>query len=210
LHGTIEYVLEMLRHMINSNTAGRGNFFHESFTAVLERNLKDVFAAVGVGFEARNYAFADSHSGEEIALCAQSIFGMDADTLVWDFPMGDSSNFWRMMMYAYQAARIPGRPALLGMGIPGHNGRRERMLQKMEKLGMMTFHLDEDVVTEMKSAIPDTLGKSQTEIDQMPPFLRYMKCGGEIEAGEPGCGDHKFNLTACADRNDLAPWHPGW
>ena len=39
-----------------STAAGHGNLLNETYTAFLERAVKDVFAAVGIGFEARNYA----------------------------------------------------------------------------------------------------------------------------------------------------------
>ena len=40
----------------SSIAAGHGNLFNETYTAFLERGVKDVFAAVGIQFEARNHA----------------------------------------------------------------------------------------------------------------------------------------------------------
>jgi hypothetical protein len=40
----------------HSASAGHGNLFNETYTAFMERAVKDVFAAMGVGFEGRNYA----------------------------------------------------------------------------------------------------------------------------------------------------------
>ena len=40
----------------SSIAAGHGNLFNETYTAFLERGVKDVFAAVGIEFEARNHA----------------------------------------------------------------------------------------------------------------------------------------------------------
>jgi hypothetical protein len=40
----------------HSASAGHGNLFNETYTAFMERAVKDVFAAMGVDFEGRNYA----------------------------------------------------------------------------------------------------------------------------------------------------------
>ena len=42
-----------------SIAAGRGNLFNETYTAFLDRAVKDVFASVGIGFEARNHAIGE-------------------------------------------------------------------------------------------------------------------------------------------------------
>jgi hypothetical protein len=56
-----------------------------SYTAVLERAVKDAFEAVGLQFIGRNYAMGSSNAAPEIALCIDEIFGTDIDVLVWDF-----------------------------------------------------------------------------------------------------------------------------
>ncbi len=40
----------------HSASAGHGNLYNESYTAFMERDLKPVFEAIGIEFEARNYA----------------------------------------------------------------------------------------------------------------------------------------------------------
>jgi hypothetical protein len=40
----------------HSAAAGHGNLYNESYTAFLERDLQPVFEAIGIEFEARNYA----------------------------------------------------------------------------------------------------------------------------------------------------------
>ena len=40
----------------HSAAAGHGNLFNESYTAFLERDMKPVFAAIGMEFEGRNFA----------------------------------------------------------------------------------------------------------------------------------------------------------
>jgi hypothetical protein len=69
----------------HSVTAGHGNFVDESYTAVMERNVKSIFHAVGIDFVARNYAMSAAHSAPEAAWCIEEIFGNDLDVLVWDY-----------------------------------------------------------------------------------------------------------------------------
>jgi hypothetical protein len=61
----------------HSAAAGHGNFFNESYTAVLGRNVRNMFAAVGLRFEARNMAMGGTPSGHEIASCVKEVFGAD-------------------------------------------------------------------------------------------------------------------------------------
>lgn len=61
----------------HSAAAGHGNLYNESYTAFMERSVKPIFEAVGIGFEGRNYAMGGMRSGPEFALCQESIFGLD-------------------------------------------------------------------------------------------------------------------------------------
>ncbi len=69
----------------HSSAAGHGNFYDESYTAVLERNVKEIFEAVGIQFTGRNYAMGGSDAAPEAAWCNEEIFGTDLDVLVWDY-----------------------------------------------------------------------------------------------------------------------------
>jgi len=70
----------------HSSTAGHGNFYDESYTAVLERLVTPLFAALGISFEGRNYAMGGTVSSPETAACFEEIFGADdIDVAVWDF-----------------------------------------------------------------------------------------------------------------------------
>jgi hypothetical protein len=42
---------------------------------------------------------------------------------------------------------------------------------------------------------------SEEEVAAMPEFVRNLKCGKQIEKGDPGCGASKFNATMCNSRN---------
>lgn len=69
----------------HSSAAGHGNFYDESYTAVLEKNVQVVFDAVGMQFKGKNYAMGGSDSAPEAAWCNEEIFGTDLDVLVWDY-----------------------------------------------------------------------------------------------------------------------------
>jgi len=70
----------------HSSTAGHGNYFEESYTAVMERHVQSLFAAVGIAFEARNYAMGGTVSSPEAATCFEEIYGADEiDVAVWDY-----------------------------------------------------------------------------------------------------------------------------
>ena len=105
----------------HSATAGHGNFYDESYTAFLERAIKDVFAAVGINFVGRNYAMGGTSAAPEIALCIDEIFGQDIDVLVWDFGMTDGNAWHKQRLYHYQAGLNKGRP----VNIVFHAGTRQ-------------------------------------------------------------------------------------
>lgn len=206
--------------------------------------MKHIFAAIGINFVGKNYAMGGTASAPEVALCSQSIFGDDIDSLVWDYGMTDgdagmllfvqaivalpkllsitnqpvyananpflSISVWKMLLYFYHAALAQSRPAVLGIGIVGHGGRRDLTLQVMEDLGMTSFIMDEAVVKEMRDAVPDTFGKTDEEIALMPPYIRHLRCIEKFEAGDPGCDEDKFNMSLCTGRRFRTPWHPGW
>ena len=53
----------------------------------------------------------------------------------------------------------------------------------------------------MFPAFPDMFGMTDAEIEALPPCVQYFKCNGRIEEGDPGCGDKKFNMTICPERD---------
>ena len=69
----------------HSSAAGHGNFYDESYTAVMEKNVRVIFDAVGIQFTGRNYAMGGSDSAPEAAWCNEEIFGADLDVLSWDY-----------------------------------------------------------------------------------------------------------------------------
>jgi hypothetical protein len=71
----------------HSAAAGHGNLYNESYTAYMERDLKDIFGSIGIDFEARNYAMGGTGSAAEIAMCWEQVYGRDVDFFSWDFGM---------------------------------------------------------------------------------------------------------------------------
>jgi len=100
------------------------------------------------------------------------------------------------------------RPAAVAF----HLGSTERIniLTSLAEKGMTTLYMDDKEYWNVLKQVPDTLGKSQEEIDAMPPYVRSFKCDGKVEEGDPYCGEEKYNNNICSDRRYKASWHPGW
>jgi hypothetical protein len=193
----------------HSATAGHGNFYDESYTAVLEDKVVPILEPLGIAFQGRNYAMGGTPSGPEIASCIESVFGSDPDVLVWDTGMTDGNRVDLMGLYLARAALLPSRPVTLVL----HHGAQPQRLQVLkdwQAFGLPILQQDERVSRDMNSAIPETLGLNQAQIDAMPPFVRQFKCEGKIESGDPGCADAKWNSKACTGRKFRTSWHPGW
>ena len=197
----------------HSSSAGHGNFFWESFTAVMERNMIPFFAAMGVEFVARNYAMGGTTSGEVVALCLESIFGRDVDVVTWDYGMTDSGHHdhWKQLLYTYQTARLPHRPVAIGLDFVSDK-TRIKIYAELEVLGMATLYQNHTFFNRVKNGIPDTqlLLGGDAAIEQMPPMVKRFKCGGAFEKGDPGCRDEKYNMMDCIHRKGQTSWHPGW
>jgi hypothetical protein len=192
----------------HSATAAHGNMWRESYTAVLERGVQDMFAACGIDFIGRNYAMGGTSSGPEIAMCGKEVFGADYDMLIWDTGMTDGSETYRMLMYLLRAGIRPNQPAVVAL----HLGQRDRIevVQQVEDTGLTAFMMDDKEDKLINDAIPDSFGLSDEEIDKMPEFVRNFKCDKNVEGGDPYCGEQKFNKTMCNDRKFQVSWHPGW
>jgi hypothetical protein len=183
--------------------------WRESYTAVLTRGVQDIFAACGINFVGRNYAMGGTSSGAEIAVCSKEIYGMDFDVLVWDTGMTDGSEYFRMLMYFLRAGILAHQPAVVALHL-GRDSGRVKAVQAAEDTGIPAFLMDEMEDRAIQDAIPDTFGLSDAEIAEMPDFVRNFRCGKQVENGDPGCKDLKFNSTMCNGRKFRVSWHPGW
>jgi hypothetical protein len=185
--------------------------WRESYTKVMERSVQDIFAACGIDFVARNHAMGGSNVAPEIAMCSKEIFGTDIDVLLWDSGMTDGREYWRILMYFLRAGSLAQQPAVLGYNLgQGSNSGRGKSVQAAEDTGMPAFVLDNQEAIAINDEIPDTFGLSDGEIAEMPKFVQNLKCGSQIEKGDPGCHAEKWNLTMCPTRKFKTSWHPGW
>ncbi|CAB9497924.1 expressed unknown protein [Seminavis robusta] len=205
----------------HSASAAHGNFYRESYTANLGRDLQPILKEIGLDWQVKNYAMGGTESAEEVALCFNSIFGKDVDSISWDYGMTDGRHYYKMFLYAYRAARLalvedsrsqPGnirhRPSLLSLH---HLKDNMEVLQTMQHLGMTALGFDQDYENKVvKPAFPDMFGMTDAQISAVAPFAQYFRCGTDIEGGEPGCADNKWNVTMCEERAGKNTWHPGW
>jgi hypothetical protein len=191
----------------HSAAAGHGNLYNESYTAVLERDLLQVFPKIGLDFEARNYAMGGQASGPEIGLCVEQIFGNDIDTLSWDFQMTDVYHPLRLLLYTYRANLLANHPPVFT--IRGTREGRIDLLKGSQKNGITAFYLPDEVIKAQKEGIPGITLDNAKEIDKMPSMVRAFKCGNDLEKGDLGCDDAKYSKEICGDRAGKASWHPG-
>jgi hypothetical protein len=143
-------------------------------------------------------------------MCSEAVFGEDIDFLSWDYGMTDAGpdDEIRFLHYIYRAGLNPGRPAVVGIQME-KSRERIRILEYMEKIGLATFAVSGDDLSAMNHAVPDTLGMTRAQIDQMPELVRNFKCTDLMEKGEPFCAEQKYNEHVCPLRKGRAPWHPG-
>jgi hypothetical protein len=160
--------------------------WRESYTKVVERGVQDIFAACGIDFVSRNHAMGGTASAPEIAICSKEIFGTDIDVLLWDAGMLDQKAHWKMLMYFLRAGTLAQQPAVLGFRLDqGRNSGRTKTVQAAEDTGMPAFVLDHEESRKMNGQIPNTMGLSDAEIAEMPPFVRNFRCTYQIENGDP-------------------------
>jgi hypothetical protein len=183
--------------------------WRESYTAVLTRGVQDIFAACGIDFVGRNYAMGGTSSGAEIAVCSKEIYGTEFDVLVWDTGMTDGNGYFRMLMYFLRAGILAHQPAVVALHLGSDSGR-VNAVQAAEDTGIPAFLMVENEDRAIQAAIPDTFGKSDAEIAEMPKFVRNFRCQKQVENGEPNCNRLKFNRTICNNRKFKVSWHPGW
>lgn len=125
--------------------------------------------------------------------------------------MTDGRDNSKLLLYFYRAAVNRNRPVCIANHMGGRRQvERQRTLQELEDRGLATLFSEDSIYKEIEDAIPNSLGKTEQEIQAMPKFVRNYKCGNLIEMGDPYCGAEKFNETFCAQRRGKAKWHQGW
>ena len=114
--------------------------------------------------------------------------------------------------YFYRAAaQFSNYPAFVGLRME----KFAQALEEMKQRGFAAFQLDEHLSFQLQQELPDTAGKTQDEINQMPSHVRSFRCGKTIETGQPSCGTEKYTVFdrkdhSCNERLFRVSWHPGW
>jgi hypothetical protein len=194
----------------HSAAAGHGNLFNESYTAYMERDLKDVFGSIGLEFEGRNYAMGGTSSAPEISMCFKEVFGQDVDFFSWDYGMTDGKDSSKLQHFFYRGGISAGRPAIM-MAKSGGRSRRDRedRLKSLENVGLSAFYGAEDGFEALRNAIPSSEGIPLEDIDKLPEYVRNYKCGNSLEKGDPFCSKDKWTSYICPKRGKQTSWHPG-
>ena len=220
-------------HNTHSAAAGDGNLVGESYTDVLAQALQPIFASLGILFEANNHAMRNMPSGEEYALCVQSIFGHDVDVATWDFATTDkggnnnnSNDDWKLMAYAYRLAHISQSPhntaakrkhAPLPPSSPHHRKAMHHSRPALVSLHQTTSQTQ--LLKQMEDLGMTILAWDEQHesgaLDEFPDMLgherpeeiprlaRFMQCAHRYERGTPGCTEHKYNTSVCASRSGM-------
>lgn len=125
--------------------------------------------------------------------------------------MTDGNNVEKMVLYFYRAALNRNRPICIANHIGGRaEPRRTAALEELEDRGLGVLMSIEKEYKAVIDAVPDSLGKTDEEIQATPPLIRNFKCGKRWEAGDPYCGAQKYNETFCTGRLFKTSWHQGW
>ena len=143
-------------------------------------------------------------------MCSEQVFGSDIDFISWDYGMTDGDRTHLLLHYFYRAALAPSRPATLLVRNGGRYNRRRLHEQKvLERMGLPVFTGFVETQAAMRGDIPDSNGKSEAEISQLPEYVRNFKCKEKIESGDPYCSSEKYSKEMCSPRAHQAAWHPG-
>lgn len=195
----------------HSAAAGHGNLYNESYTAYMEGAVKEVFAAVGIDFQGRNYAMGGMSSGPELSMCQEAVYGIDADVISWDFGMTDGNEYWKTLLYASRIGMHRNKPAVIEVNAFADSDTGGlNQLKTVEKEGVTALYYNYKKWEDLAEGIPDMFGMSSEDMAKVAPFARDFKCKEALEHGEPTCEANKYNDVICKERQHKAPWHPGW
>ena len=210
---------------VGSPAMGLGNLYEETATMVMANAIQDAMASVGIDFVAKNYAMRYHPAAPELALCSASIYGHGYDSIAYDFAYGDDDSAWKAALFVNRAAlavkhgtgqqpeQLPGVFFLLGLLVPiGVQKLKYQidLIDEYEKSGLAVLATDMKIERLRYGTLPDTeLVKSNTDWEAMPPNVRNLKCGKDVEFGGPRkypdgktakrmlCVDFQFNQTIC-------------
>jgi len=193
----------------HSAAAGHGNLYNESYTAFLERDLRQVLeSSLGLNLEVRNFAMGGSGSGPELGLCVEQIYGRDVDLLSWDFGMTDVYSPVRLLLYAIRGNLLPNHPPIFALYAEGEH--RVDLLKEFENMSASAFYLPDETRKKQLHGIPEVNLDNFGDMKDLPPMINSFKCPEGIEKGDLGCDDAKYSKGLCDNRAGKASWHPGF
>jgi len=192
-----------------SLAAGHGNLFNQSYTAIMENSLQNVLGAAGLQFEGRNYAMGGIPSAPEPALCIDAIYGLDIDVLSWHFGLSHGK-VEGVELYFYRAGLNPNRPVAVGIDVNDRPGTLSAAFKTLDDFGLPALFLDDAFVKKVMFDAPESSGVTTKAIEASGPKIRYFKCDGQFELGEPFCGAERFDQSVCPNRRFQTSLHPGW
>ena len=195
----------------HSAAAGHGNLFNQTYGYVLEDSARPIFQALGITFYGKNYAMGGMKSAPESALCMSSLYGPDLDILSWDFGMTDGSRSSDLYtIWSQKAGTHPTQPTILSYG----SNSAYSIHPKLEEAGMSVFQalfVEERRTENLSDVFPDS-DDEDVKVDELPKGVKFYRCGGHTENGEP-CGDKQIKFDtkkACKTIGYQVSWHDGW
>jgi hypothetical protein len=86
--------------------------------------------------------------------------------------------------------------------------RIRHKLDELTNLGLPSFYADESIERARRDQIPETTTLKGKEIEALPPYMKYFKCGGALEKNDCDL-EHKYSQPCFEQRMGKAGWHPG-
>jgi hypothetical protein len=172
-----------------SSAAGHGSAYSDSYTAILENTVSDLFRIAGVKFKATNHA-GDVFSGIELGLCMESVFGDAVDILSWDFTssgaedereqLNSSGQYIDPSTFAERLGKVyPKLPFFISLRqIKSSESLHE--LHQLEERGLGIGAMNEEYLKEIILDLPDY----NINPEMKPPAIRKIRCGYSIEGKE--------------------------
>lgn len=217
----------------DSNAAGHGNAYSQSYTSILDTTVSSIFQSAGIEFISSNRA-GNVFSGIEAAFCMKEVYGADVDVLSWDFMPLDSKHFDPLsntqgldpLLFGERAGMTyyPQLPFLYFLG-RSTGVDMQQQLVALENRGVGFAMMMEASLREVALNVPD--GKDPDRGGNLPAFLSKFHCDGAIE-GSDACDDLtqmnrcysneggecarvKYNVPKeCENSRYQTPWNDGF
>eukprot|EP00541_Cyclophora_tenuis_P003094 CAMPEP_0116555494 /NCGR_PEP_ID=MMETSP0397-20121206/8178_1 /TAXON_ID=216820 /ORGANISM="Cyclophora tenuis, Strain ECT3854" /LENGTH=483 /DNA_ID=CAMNT_0004080771 /DNA_START=47 /DNA_END=1499 /DNA_ORIENTATION=- len=150
-------------------------------------------------------------SAPELAPCVETVFGLDADVISWDYGMTDLGDIG-----------VPNRPAMVDINLDSGVTEGDSfplqmwtlVTRRLEDLGLTAFYLQPSASRIVRDLIPDMFGLNAQQINDTPEYVRNFKCQDKIEKGDPYCDEQRFTIPNdtehCDTHKGRVDWHPGW